>query len=270
LAIPSAVRCSLTGLRWSPFSVQSSTLFEFRLPPEYYPADPSQPAAARRLLSWASVPYSTSGIEDPPCRELCPLATFRLQGLVTLLTVSALRFRAGFISHRQRSWDSPFGACSLGGYPCVSTRMSPRTVPPAGIPSTRRCRAGPAGPGSWALAQPRVSVGERGFRTRTAGSSHGFRPSRVRSQRPWPGFRPASSLALRTPGSHPPDPPAPQSVTQSLAGPTRLRGKPRSEDEATLIGSLHPSAPTHSGVRPSGAMRSPGAAPHVAADRPTR
>jgi hypothetical protein len=32
--------------------------------------------------------------------------------LVTLLTAYALRSRAGFISHRQRSWDSPCGAFS--------------------------------------------------------------------------------------------------------------------------------------------------------------
>jgi len=39
----------------------------------------------------------------------CRPATFRLQGLVTLLTAFALESRAGFVSHRQRSWDSPFG-----------------------------------------------------------------------------------------------------------------------------------------------------------------
>jgi hypothetical protein len=41
-----------------------------------------------------------------------PPALFRLQGLVTLLTAYALRSRAGSISHRRRSWDSPFGAFS--------------------------------------------------------------------------------------------------------------------------------------------------------------
>jgi len=45
-------------------------------------------------------------------RGLCLPATFRLQGLVTLLTVSSLRSLAGFVSHRRRSWDSPFGASS--------------------------------------------------------------------------------------------------------------------------------------------------------------
>jgi len=37
-------------------------------------------------------------------------ASFRLQGLVTLLTAYAFRARAGLISYRQRPRDSPFGA----------------------------------------------------------------------------------------------------------------------------------------------------------------
>jgi hypothetical protein len=45
-------------------------------------------------------------------RERCLLATFRLQGLVTLLAAYSLRSRAGFVSHRLRSWDLPFGAFS--------------------------------------------------------------------------------------------------------------------------------------------------------------
>jgi hypothetical protein len=43
-------------------------------------------------------------------RPLRPLrSAFRV---FTLLTVYALRSRAGFVSHRRRSWDSPFGAFS--------------------------------------------------------------------------------------------------------------------------------------------------------------
>jgi len=34
-------------------------LCEFRLPPEYYPTDPSRPAAASQPLSWAFAPFST-------------------------------------------------------------------------------------------------------------------------------------------------------------------------------------------------------------------
>jgi len=37
-------------------------------------------------------------------------ARFRPQGLVTLSAAYSLRARAGFVSHQQRSWDSPFGA----------------------------------------------------------------------------------------------------------------------------------------------------------------
>jgi hypothetical protein len=64
-------------------------------------------------------------------------ASFRLQGLVTLLTAYSPESRAGFISHRQRSWDSPFG-----GFPFrkVSTAFRPgRTrVPLAGQLFRRR------------------------------------------------------------------------------------------------------------------------------------
>jgi hypothetical protein len=88
---------------------QSNPLVEFRLPLESHPASPSQRAAAPRLLSWASGPFSTSGIEGPLTR-VRPPASFRLQGLATLLAVSSLRTRAGSVSHRQRSWDSPFEA----------------------------------------------------------------------------------------------------------------------------------------------------------------
>jgi hypothetical protein len=54
-------------------------------------------------------------------------ATFRLQGLATLLTACSLQALAGFVSHRQRSWDSPFGASSSrkvsGTFPSGSTHL---------------------------------------------------------------------------------------------------------------------------------------------------
>jgi hypothetical protein len=59
LAVSSAVWSSRHRLRRPLFSDQTSPLFEFRLPLESCPAHPSQPAAARRLLSWAFAPYST-------------------------------------------------------------------------------------------------------------------------------------------------------------------------------------------------------------------
>lgn len=135
-------------------------LGEFRLPLEFCPADPSPPTAVGKLLSWTSAPYSTSGFGGPPHAGLPAPATFRLQGLVTLLTVSSLRARAGFVSRRRRSWDSPFGA--------FPSRKVSRTFPPGSThlpfllpvhqPLTRR--AGPTGRGSWALPLSRVPRGQ--------------------------------------------------------------------------------------------------------------
>jgi len=66
---------------------------------------------------------------------LCLPATVRLQGLATLLTACALRSRAGFVSRRRRSWDSPFGAFSSPeGTRGVSAGVDPRTVHPAVSP----------------------------------------------------------------------------------------------------------------------------------------
>jgi len=63
---------------------------------------------------------SSHGLSFPTARagskvhlpRTCQPAAFHLQGLATLLAVYALRSLAGFVSHRQRSWDSPFGAFS--------------------------------------------------------------------------------------------------------------------------------------------------------------
>jgi len=66
----------------------------------------------------------------------CTPATFRLQGLATLVTVYALQARVGFISRRQRSWDSPCGALLLPkGIRGFHRRMNPRAVSPVGIPA---------------------------------------------------------------------------------------------------------------------------------------
>ena len=53
------------------------------------------------------------------------------------MTVYASRSRAGFVSHRRRSWDSPFGAFSSRkeSQPFPDEK-DPPTVPPVGIPCT--------------------------------------------------------------------------------------------------------------------------------------
>jgi len=111
LAVSSAVWFSRKKLRWSRLSVQSNPLFEFRLPIEYYPVKPSQPAAAGSapLMGFGSLQHIRG--RRSTCRE--PLRSLRSAFRVsTLLTVYALRSRAGFVSHRRRSWDLPFGAFS--------------------------------------------------------------------------------------------------------------------------------------------------------------
>jgi len=98
----------------APVSVKipDDPLFEFHLPVESCSTKPSRSAAAKRLLSWTFAPFSTCQDRRSTCRGLCLPAWLRPQGLATLSTPYSLRSLAGFVSHRQRSWDSPFGAFS--------------------------------------------------------------------------------------------------------------------------------------------------------------
>ncbi len=185
-------RVSLVAVR---LPVDSSLRVCF--PPEYYPASPSRQAATHQPLSWTFAPFSTSGIEGPLCRGLSLPTAFRPQGLVTLSTASSLRIRAGFISHRRRSWDSPFGAFSsrkaARAFPHGAAHLPflPQVEPPTGA-GGRPCR-----PRFLGFSSRESLATGRGFSTPTAGGSPGFLPFRVRSRRPGPGFRPTSSHALR-------------------------------------------------------------------------
>jgi hypothetical protein len=112
-----------------------------------------------------------------------PPATFRLQGLATLLAGCSLRARAGFVSRRRRSWDSPFGAFSSHKVPIAFPRpMNPRTVLPVGIPVRRSGRAGPTGRGFWGLTLARVPDGRRGLARPPLDAPVGLGPSRARDQ----------------------------------------------------------------------------------------
>jgi hypothetical protein len=110
---------------------------------------------------------------------LCLPAPFRLQGLPTLLTASSLRFRAGFVSHRQRSWDSPFGAFSFRKV--SSPFPSGRTHIPFLLSVYLRRRHRPARQAAVPGFLPfRESLAARRvISTPTAGCSLGFRPSRA-------------------------------------------------------------------------------------------
>jgi hypothetical protein len=112
-----------------------------------------------------------------------PPATFRLQGLATLLAGYSLRARAGFVSRRRRSWDSPFGAFSSCKVPVAFPRsVNPRTVSPIGIPVRQSGRAGPTGRGSWDLTLARVPGDRRGLTRPPLDAPLGFRPSRACNQ----------------------------------------------------------------------------------------
>ena len=97
-----------------------------------YLANRSQPVGSSHGLLF---PTAHTGSEVRFTR-VCPPATFRLQGLATLLTAYTLSSLAGFVSHRQHSWDSPFGAFSsrkVSG--AFRNRMNPHTVLPIGAPA---------------------------------------------------------------------------------------------------------------------------------------
>jgi hypothetical protein len=201
-------------------------------------------------------------------RGLCLPASFRPQGLATLSTACSPRTRAGFVSRRQRSWDSPFGAFS-------SRKVSERHRPEAPTYRfSRRCahrrgdgpdrRAAVSGfrPFRESLAAKRV------FSTPAAGCSPGFRPSWVTQPASWPGFRRTSSHVLRGPDdARPARRHLRVSINAGLA-PSRRRA-------STPTGRSHPprvSAPAQSlpfRRAPVRAMSSPRAEPRVAADTPT-
>jgi hypothetical protein len=153
---------------------------------------PQPPSTSHGLL----LPTALEDLEIHLPRALPSPATVRLQGLATLLTAYALRARAGFVSHRRRSWDSPFGAFSFrkvsAAFPGGRTRVP---FLPSVIPPPKRW-AGPTGRGFRAFTLPGVPGDRRSVSTATAGCSHGLHPSRVCWRTPGPGFHPAYSHAL--------------------------------------------------------------------------
>jgi hypothetical protein len=162
----------------------------FRVPPESYHRDlvrQPQPADSSHGLS---LPSAHQGSEVYLTRARPP-ATFRPQGLVTLSTVCSLRAPAGFVSHRRRSWDSPFGAFSSRKVPAAFPRwMNPHTVFPVGIPARRSGWAGPTSRGFRAFTLPGVPGSPAGVNSPTAGCSLGLCPSRVLRRPAWPGPSP--------------------------------------------------------------------------------
>jgi hypothetical protein len=160
---------------------------------------------------------------------LCLPATFRLQGLATLLTAYSLRYRAGFLSHRQRSWDSPFGAFSSRKvsrpFPTGRTHL-PFRLPV--YPHTQGAGAGSTSRGSWALTLPRVPGDRHVFSTPTAGCSRGLPPSRAAGRSLGRDFaRPPLTRLLDWAHASPPAPQSFDRLPLHLIRPppvTRIRG----------------------------------------------
>jgi hypothetical protein len=75
------------------------------------------------------------------------------------LAIYSLRSRAGFFSHRRRSWDSPFGVFSFRKvFGSLQSELAHLPFNPVVFPPPKR-RAGPIGPGFWALTLPEIPDG---------------------------------------------------------------------------------------------------------------
>jgi hypothetical protein len=108
--------------------------------------EPSQPAAAARLLSWTSRSLRHKSDSKVHSFGRVPrLPPFRLQGLATLLTACSLRTLAGLISCPPRPWDSPFGAFLTQGTVAFPTQLAHMLfflplIPTSGNSSARRSK----------------------------------------------------------------------------------------------------------------------------------
>jgi hypothetical protein len=121
-------------------------LYEFRVPPESCPAQPSRPAAADQLLSWASVPYSTRGFGGPLAAGLAiaryvPPAGFGhpLGGLLPPSPCRPCFVPAALLGFALRSF------LLTEGIRHVSGRKHPHAVSPVGF-SRREAVGRPNGP----------------------------------------------------------------------------------------------------------------------------
>jgi hypothetical protein len=157
LGLPSAVRSSLSGLHWPHLSDTVKSTRRACLPESLTQSHLAEPPQRISTSHGLRFPTAHEASKVRFTRALPPPATFRLQGLATLLTVCALQSRAGLVSYRQRSWDSPFGAFSsrkvTGRFRLGRTHM----------PFTRRYTLAPEGAGAgstsrsfWALTLSRV------------------------------------------------------------------------------------------------------------------
>lgn len=132
-AAPFIRPCGFPNSVWTEaqLSVRSDTLAGFRLHSEFCRANPSRRRRSVRGSSHGLCLPTAHQAAKVHERGLCLPATFRLQGLATLLTAFSLHCPAGFVSHRRRSWDSPFGAFSTRKVTVRSRSVEPTCRLPA-------------------------------------------------------------------------------------------------------------------------------------------
>jgi hypothetical protein len=205
-----------------------------------------------RLLSWTLAPFSTSGSGSSQFAGFPDPASFRLQGLATLLTVSTFRARAGSVSPRRRSWDFTLRSLVLPrGIRRVSARMNPHAVYPAGIAiAEAMTRSG--GPRLLGF-DPHGSSARPGMclARRIVGCSPGFRPFQGIPMTALTGIPPSLlSRAFQVRRSGPNGASKYQSAL-TWSRPPRPASR-RGWVETALLGFPHLSVPEHSGERPPG------------------
>jgi len=183
-------------------------LVELHLPLESYPATPTRPPRRPSpLMGFRSLQH----IRNPrsTCRGPSQPAKFRLQGLATLLTACSLESRASFISHRQRSWDSPFGG--------FLSRQASAVFRPGGthVPLAqryfRRRSVRPARRASVSGSRPaRIALRPCGVLARQPPAPPlGFAPLGSLCEDLAPDFSGTPLTCFAKPGGYPPDQPAP-------------------------------------------------------------
>jgi hypothetical protein len=267
LGLPSAVWSSLSGLHWSQLSNAVKSTRRACLP---------ESLTQSHLAGWPQPTSTSHGLRFPTAltaskvrftRALPPPATFRLQGLATLVTVYSLRGLASLISYRQRSWDSPFGAFSsrvvTGRFRLGRTHVS---FTHRYTLASEDSGAGSTSCDFWALTHPAspwrpdVGLGRRPLVAPLGFSLPGFRSEA------WVRISPdlrsrASSMGL-----------APHrrrlSVSISFCFVSSVRSaRPFGVGRETLIGFLHRVDPMHSNSRSSRAMSSPRIRCRITADQ---
>jgi hypothetical protein len=202
------------------------------------------------------------------CRGPSQPAKFRLQGLATLLTAYSLESRASFVSHRQRSWDSPFGGFLSRQ---ASTAFRPgRTHVPLAQRYFRRRSVRPARRASVSGSTPaRIALRPRGVLARQSPAPPlGFAPLGLTCEDLAPDFSRTPLACFTSPGDYSPGQLTPQSISQP--SPCLTRPIPEYQPAgATLMGFLHLPAPDHLSLPVPGLWNSPLDASHITADLPS-